>query len=353
MKNSDQAKYTINVYVIKAFMSDNPLFGEAVIDTVFAKIGGLTGLEKYLNENSLNQGLIKVKLIDSKNSKQLKIELSSNTFNLANKGFNTMTAKDDPDYAALKGIITNSSSTKFEVDSGKSVNLFNKQSYKLYGLDREKCILLYLCPLNTQDAGGSSYTIPLDNKHCIIFGTNLDDPQSYAHEIAHTLGLEHTFLSKDSSCNLISLTTEKSNADYDIASFRRKINAAKTDVDNHWSTYRNARDNKAYFDSIDIDNLRKDNALYIKYKKSYDDTKTEYDKQLRDYIKEKNDEKGLIDKNNIRFIRSTTENIMDYSREEDCAVPTPNILYRNTNKLISFYKNQWKIIQEEAKTYYH
>lgn len=62
MKNSEQALFTINVYVIKAFLSDNPLFGESIIDTEFAKIGGLLGLEKYINENSLNQGLIKSKV---------------------------------------------------------------------------------------------------------------------------------------------------------------------------------------------------------------------------------------------------------------------------------------------------
>ncbi|MCW3170830.1 hypothetical protein OMO38_20050 [Chryseobacterium sp. 09-1422] len=31
MKNSDQPKYTINVYVIKAFLSDNPTFGESLL----------------------------------------------------------------------------------------------------------------------------------------------------------------------------------------------------------------------------------------------------------------------------------------------------------------------------------
>lgn len=179
MKNSDQPKYTINVYVIKAFLSDNPTFGESVIDAEFSKIGGLTGLAKYLNENSLNQGLIQVNLIDTRDSKQLKIELSTNTFNLANRGFNTRTGRADEDYESMKGIITNPSPANFEVDSGKSVNLFNKQLNMLYGLDREKCILLYLCPLKTKDAGGSAYTIPLNNKHCIIFGTNLNHPQSY------------------------------------------------------------------------------------------------------------------------------------------------------------------------------
>lgn len=43
---------------------------------------------------------------------------------------------------------------------------------------------------------------------------------------------------------------------------------------------------------------------------------------------------------------------MDYPYETDCASHR-NILYRNTNKLISLNKYQWKVIAEEAKMYYH
>lgn len=343
MKNSDQAKYTINVYVIKAFISDNSAFGESFIDAKFSKIGSLAGLEKYLNENSLNQGLIQVKLIDTKNSKNLKIELSTNTFNLANKGFNTMTGKADDEYENLKGIITDPNPSKFEVDSGKCVDLFNKQSNKLYGFDKEKCILLYLCPLTTKDAGGSAYTVPLDNKHCIIFGTNLDHPQSYAHEIAHTLGLEHIFLDKDTSCNLISLADEKASINKETNDYKSKIEKAKQNVDNRWLKFK--QENNAYF-------TQNPNKI-PEYKKPYDDNKLNLDKQFRNYEKKQNDRIKVINQNEHRFIKATTDNIMDYSYETDCSTPTPNIIYRDTNKLISFYKNQWKIIQNEAKTYYH
>lgn len=342
MKNSDQPKYTINVYVIKAFLSDNPTFGESVIDAEFSKIGGLTGLAKYLNESSLNQGLIQVNLIDKRDSKQLKIELSTNTFNLANRGFNTRTGRADEDYESMKGIITNPSPANFEVDSGKSVNLFNKQLNMLYGLDREKCILLYLCPLKTKDAGGSAYTIPLNNKHCIIFGTNLNHPQSYAHEIAHTLGLEHIFLDKDSSCNPISTTAEKNNINNETNDFKRKIEEVKRKVENNWLKYK--QENIAYF-TQNPDKI-------AEYKKAYDENKVSLNNQFRDYEKKQNDRIKVINQNAFRFIKATTDNIMDYSYETDCANP-PVILYRDTNKLISFYKNQWKIIQNEAKNYYH
>ncbi|WP_123868096.1 zinc metalloprotease [Chryseobacterium lactis] len=341
MKNSDQSKYTINVYVIKAFISDNTTFGEAVIDTEFAKIGGLSGLEKYLNENSLNQGLIQVKLIDKKDSKTLKIDLSTNTFNLVNRGINPRTNTPDDEYESLKGIITSIGPTSFEVDSGKSVNLFNKQMNKLYNFNQEKCILLYLCPLKTKDAGGSAYTIPLNNKHCIIFGTNLFDPQSYAHEIAHTLGLEHSFLSKDSSCNLVSLIDEKRNADNEVEKYRREVNRAKTDIDGQWTRYRNS--NLAYF----TQHPDKEGE----YKKPYEDAKQKLTRKFTEYQGLKNDEKSLIDKNNVRFQRAYTENIMDYWGDDTNCDGTIDV--RGIADKLSFNKFQWKIIQNEAKTYYH
>ncbi|WP_165570762.1 hypothetical protein [Chryseobacterium luteum] len=340
MKNSEQLQYTINVYVIKAFMSDNPLFGESVIDAEFAKIGGLAGLEKYLNENSLNQGLIQVKLIDRKDTNPLKIELSTNTFNLANTGKNTRTGIADNDYENMRGIITNPNPSAFEVDSGKSVNLFNKQMNLLYNFSREKCILLYLCPLKTKDAGGSAYTIPLNNKHCIIFGTNLAHPQSYAHEIAHTLGLEHIFLSRDSSCNIISLSDEKLKIDGELTAFRTEIDRAKADIDRQWNAYRTT--NSSFFNA--------NPSRVNEYKAPYDQAKNKLEQQYNEYARQKRDEKNLIDKNHIKFLRSHTENIMDYWGDDancDGTIETGITDKKSLNKF------QWKIIQNEAKTYYH
>lgn len=314
MKNSDQAKYTINVYLIKAFISDNPTFGEAVIDAEFAKIGGLAGLEKYLNENSLNQGLIQVKLIDKDSGGNvLKMPLSTNTLETANLGRSpNPSLVPDSKYSKIKDIISNRST--FEVHSGKSVDLFNIQFGLLYGnIVRQKCILLYLCPLKTPTAGGSSYNNPLNNQHCIIFKSNLGHLPSYAHEIAHTLGLEHTFKEGQTVQQKITDAQNK------LAENQRKQNIEKTNKINHLNT------NRIYYDTHPTEKVAAIKVL--------DQNIDVYDSNIKYYT----DELNILKKNPHKFEDKQTENIMDY----------------DLSNQKTFYKWQWKVIEEETKTYYH
>lgn len=314
MKNSDQPKYTINVYVIKAFISDNPSFGEAVIDTEFAKIGGLAGLEKYLNENSLNQGLIQVKLIDKDTSGNvLKMPLSTNTFETANLGKSPNPSMiSDSKYTDIKDIITTRST--FEVSSGKSVNLFNLQFNLVNGnIAKQKCILLYLCPLKTPTAGGSSYNNPLTNNHCIIFKSNIGHLPSYAHEIAHTLGLEHTFKEGQTVQQKITDVQNK------LTEYRRKQNVERTKKTTHLSA------NQAYYSTHPTEKSEAIKAL------------DENIKSYNEIIKYYEDELNILKKNPYKFEDQKTENIMDYDLQNQK----------------TFLKWQWRVIEDETKKYYH
>lgn len=314
MKNSDQPKYTINVYVIKAFISDNPSFGEAVIDTEFAKIGGLAGLEKYLNENSLNQGLVQVKLIDKDASGNvLKMPLSTNTFETANLGKSPNPSMiSDSKYTDIKDIITTRST--FEVSSGKSVNLFNLQFNLVNGnIAKQKCILLYLCPLKTPTTGGSSYNNPLTNKHCIIFKSNIGHLPSYAHEIAHTLGLEHTFKEGQTVQQKITDAQNK------LTEYRRKQNVERTKKTTHLSA------NQVYYSTHPTE---KSEAI-----KALDENINSYNEIIKYY----EDELNILKKNPYKFEVQKTENIMDYDLQNQK----------------TFFKWQWRVIEDETKKYYH
>lgn len=90
------------------------------------------------------------------------------------------------------------------------------------------------------------------------------------------------------------------------------------------------------------------NAAYFRQNP---EKKAEYAKKFDKIIKFYSDELLVLNNNMIRFIKATTENIMDYSSDGDCS--TPPIVYYNNHKKITFHKYQWKIIEEEAKNIYH
>ena len=67
MKNSHYQDLTVNVYVIKSYLTDKNYtndYGKKVVDNKLSEIGGLQAIKNYLNKKSLNQALIQVNLID-------------------------------------------------------------------------------------------------------------------------------------------------------------------------------------------------------------------------------------------------------------------------------------------------
>ncbi|PWN68978.1 hypothetical protein C1631_012975 [Chryseobacterium phosphatilyticum] len=284
MKNSDQSKYTINVYVIKSYLKNHTSFGLSTVDTEFNKIGGLTGLEKYLNENSLNQGLIQIKVLplpDWVFTEQTLV--------------NTSDTRNTP----YTGMITNK--VTMLMDDAKYMNFINDRFKVGYpAIAGKKGLFIYLTPFLSPSAGGASYNVPLTSKHIILFKNNLDHLSSYSHEIGHSLGLEHFFLDGTLTVN------------QEIASVQTKLNAEKADKRNHFVT------NAAYYSTHPGEKTKNENI---------------YDQNIKNY----EDQLNVLKKNSHRYIKQTTENIMDY----------------NLRKQITFDKWQWKVIQEETKQYYH
>ncbi|MFC0429172.1 hypothetical protein [Chryseobacterium scophthalmum] len=287
MKNSDQPKYTINVYVIKTYIVDDASFGETVIDTQINSKGGLQAFEDFLNKQSLNQGLIQIKF---------NYDTDGNPYDWA---FRKISLKNASVENAYRGMLLNE--TTMEVDTGLYMNYINDRFKLMFpGLTRKKGIFLYLTPLTSPTAGGAAYNVPLANKHCIIFNQNLNHFESYAHEIGHTLGLEHFFLDG-------TLTV-----DQEIQAIENK-KILKEQEKRDW--------------------FRNNAAQYV----GNSQLRREHERIFDEQISRFNDEINVLRKNIHRFAIQTTENIMDY----------------DLNNQKTFDKWQWKVIQDEAKQYYH
>ena len=298
MRNAHYKQLSINIHAIKSYITDSPSYGKNIIDTKLVNGGGLQAIEDYLNKNSLNQALIQVKIVNKE--KPYDWGFSSSSLEIANKGRNPKDNKEDFLYQKFEGMkeIING---KEKFDTVKILDFFHLQfglkEYNLVNGKGAKSILLYLASVESKDAGGAAYMIPLDNRQCIIFQSNLEYFPSYAHEIGHILGLPHTFKGGDSYEQLIS---KKEN---EITIYNQWLN------NNSEYVRRNPNDEN-------VSKVRR----YINY----------IEKIIQAYEKIK-----LYDI--YKFKEKTTENIMDY----------------DLSNRKSFTIWQIRIMQEEVLNYYH
>lgn len=263
MRNAHHKDLTMNIYVIKSYLTDNPTYGKEIVDTKLTELGGLQVIEDYLNKKSLNQALIQVKLI----------EIDPTTGKPFDWGFRKISLVNASTEEKYKDMFDSSA---MKVETGKYMNYINDRFEKMFPpLTKKKNILLYISSLESISAGGAAYMLPLNNKHCIIFRNNIKHLSSYSHEIGHTLGLAHLFSEEP-----ISIEEQIS----DVES--KKVN--RVQEKRNWF-----RDKASQY----VNNPR----LREEHTRIFDEGITYYEEKLE-----------ILRNNKYIFIKEQTENVMDY-----------------------------------------
>ncbi|KMQ58341.1 hypothetical protein ACM39_18640 [Chryseobacterium sp. FH2] len=330
-------------------------------------------IEDYLNKNSLNQALIKTTVeTDSKYRIAFDETAWSGTF--YDKSGNYFTNRKDPS----GGKVSYMDDDGEEVKDAEYEHILDKflRDYKTaFEGDGKKFkgILLFITNINkdTNDKeGGVSRTKPVNFREAIVFASNLKDKSTYAHEIAHALGLEHTFW-KDVDGPTYDPTELTKNEEH-LNELKQNIEDNKKNKKEYEDAIKHNENNikieqnniKIYQNNIKIlnDKLKQYSEYYSKtpqekgkintqikeqndgIKKSNDkitETKSTNEK-IRGYIKknEKNekdfkDNLNVYKSNKYKFVKKATVNIMDYSSR------------------VNIY-TQWqcKIMQDDIKNYY-
>ncbi len=236
--------------------------------------GDLKNLETYLNEHSLNQALLKCSI-----GKVYDVVINEDKW-----------IDDDliiDDGCVFKGNLLDIFEKKFKEQHPKAF--------------KNRGITVFLSPLKNvkegedglEEIGGYGNIGDIDSKNLAIFYSNLWNKETFAHEIAHVAGLEHSFKEKE---NLNDLDVFERNR------FIKQVDQAIQSM---------IEDNYPKKDIADFWN---------KHKKNY----AKYRSQLNIYYR-----------NLHKFKKTQTDNFMDYY-----------------NKRKAFWKFQWKALQDDVLKFY-
>lgn len=176
---------------------------------------------------------------------------------------------------------------------------------------------------------GYSENIPLKNQGTVIFKTGLEKSKTYAHELAHMLGLEHSFLDDDINSQIANRITQQNTIDKEAEKkyiLRQKGHIKVIQKEFSKDKQNALKENR----SIDNDVMNKYNKnlkrVNENIKISEDNIKT-YDLLSRQI----NIGKG----NGFKMIQKSSKNFMDYY-----------------NKKVYFNRFQSEIMKQECIDYY-
>ena len=270
-------------------------------------------LSKYLNENSLNQANIKTFF-----------EKTSQTYQIVFK---------EAEWAGKYYDGVNMWYTDY---IGTTKTLFLEKVMADYQAKYEakdtvpfRGIVLVVTDIRKNPAdheGGVSQVRPVNARGIIIYETNLKKESSYAHEIGHTLGLDHTFLGiedkADLSARKANIVGNKNVLTLDIkarSAYTARIKYFQTQIANSQS---GSAERKAAQEALEVERkavAQNENTIV----------------QAKAQIASNKQEIQAYAANSFKFSSGATQNFMDYVASR-----------------VYFFHWQWKIMQTDVVRYY-
>lgn len=167
---------------------------------------------KKLNNHSLNQAGIQCKLMtDHKNIEYISVrthDYYKNYWDNTNsklKDFTLTTEQEKNDFYR-EVPKDEDGDTNRGVTKDLLLDKLERDYFKKYGNSFKGAIIFvteseYIDENGKEDTGGYSQVIPIKNQGTIIFGNNIKNSYTYAHELGHMLGLQHTFIKDEKELN--------------------------------------------------------------------------------------------------------------------------------------------------------
>ena len=195
---------------------------------------------------------------------------------------------------------------------------------------------------------GVSRTKPVNFREAIVFAPNLKDKSTYAHEIAHALGLEYTFWSDTSDPAELAKNEEYLNKlkrgikqnEEAIKSRNNNIEISNSNIKIHqnnikeYEAYQKTHPNY-YKENSQIANYVTEQKNKIEQEQKEIKERTDKIKEIEKNINTQKDNLNVYKSNKYKYKKKSTTNIMDYS-----------------SKVNIFTQWQWKIMKSDIKNYY-
>lgn len=301
-------------------------------------------LKKYLNENSLNQAQIQA---DFENTNQ-HFELTFDEDAWAKEGF----FDKANNWFTDRVYTTKDKQVKTEYILQRFLAVYLERYEKKENAPfRGVLLFMTSLPKNKADnEGGVAFTFPEPSRQCIIFQPNLGNIGTYAHEIAHVLGLEHSFWEKKEQEAFLET--------------KNNINIRKIIIEKNRAITQSNRNAIKHNTDLSI----KPKEIEIKkYEELIKSSTYPYKKEAMEFIAKRRSEIDKTKSVNIKIQKTIDEAAAVEVEFKDIITSTLRIFHNNpykwhqnktncimdyTSNRNSFYRFQWAVMQNDVIKFY-